>query len=36
LVPAVMAAWLFLFRPFWRRRYRRTAHEAPRWELHPE
>ena len=36
VVPAVMAVWLFFFLPFWRRRYRRTAHEAPRWELHPE
>jgi hypothetical protein len=36
LIPAVMAAWLFVFLPFWRRRYRRSAHEAPRWELHPE
>jgi hypothetical protein len=32
----VMAIWLFWFLPYWRRRYRRTAHEAPRWELHPE
>ena len=36
LVPMLMAAWLFLILPFWRRRYRRTAREAPRWELHPE
>ena len=36
LVPFVMAAWLFGFLPFWRRRYRRTARGAPRWELHPE
>lgn len=36
LVPMVMATWLFLFLPFWRRRYRRTARGAPRWELHPE
>jgi Flp pilus assembly protein TadB len=36
LVPVVMAAWLFLFLPFWRRRYRRTAHETPRWQLEPE
>jgi hypothetical protein len=31
-----MAAWLFVFLPFWRRRYRRSASGAPRWELHPE
>ena len=36
LIPLVMSVWLFVFRPFWRRRYRRTAHNAPRWELHPE
>ncbi len=36
VVPVVMAFWLFLFLPFWRRRYRRTAHDTPRWELHPE
>ncbi len=35
-VPFVMAIWLFWFLPYWRRRYRRTAHETPRWELHPE
>jgi hypothetical protein len=36
LVVPVMAAWLFLILPFWRRRYRRTARGAPRWQLHPE
>ncbi len=36
LVPAVMAAWLLVFLPFWRRRYRRTARAAPRWQLDPE
>ncbi len=36
LTPIVLAAWLFLVLPSWRRRYRRTAREAPRWELHPE
>jgi hypothetical protein len=36
LVPMVMAAWIFLVLPFWRRRYHRTARGAPRWELHPE
>jgi hypothetical protein len=35
-VPVAMAAWLFFVLPYWRRRYRRTAREAPRWELHPE
>jgi Flp pilus assembly protein TadB len=36
LVPMAMIAWLFLVLPVWRRRYRRTARDAPRWELHPE
>jgi hypothetical protein len=36
LTPFAMAVWLFVVLPAWRRRYRRTAHEAPRWELHPE
>jgi hypothetical protein len=36
LVPIVMSVWLFLFLPFWRRRYRRSARGAPRWQLHPE
>src|SRR5262245_30745258 len=36
LIPLAMAAWLFFVLPYWRRRYRRTAREAPLWELHPE
>jgi hypothetical protein len=36
LVPFAMAGWLFGFLPAWRRRYRRTAAAAPRWQLHPE
>jgi len=36
LVPMVIVAWLYVALPFWRRRYRRTARGAPRWELHPE
>jgi hypothetical protein len=36
LVPLLMATWLFVLLPFWRRRYRRTARTAPRWQLHPE
>ena len=36
LVPIVMAGWLFIVLPAWRRRYHRTARGAPRWELHPE
>ena len=36
VVPMVMALWLFVLLPFWRRRYHRTARGAPRWELHPD
>ena len=35
-VPVAMGLWLFVFLPFWRRRYHGTARNAPRWELHPE
>src|SRR5437763_3202249 len=34
LTPALMAAWLFVLHPLWRRRYQRTARSAPRWNLH--
>ena len=36
LVPIAMAAWLFVILPRWRRRYRRSARGAPRWQIHPE
>lgn len=36
LIPTVMAAWLFVFLPLWRRRYRRSAQTSPRWQLEPE
>jgi Flp pilus assembly protein TadB len=36
LTPILLAAWLFVVLPAWRRRYRRTARDAPQWELHPE
>jgi Flp pilus assembly protein TadB len=29
-------AWMFFYMPFWRRRVRRAAANAPRWELTPE
>jgi hypothetical protein len=35
-IPALAAAWLFLYLPFWRRRTRRVAASSPRWELHPD
>jgi hypothetical protein len=36
LLPPAMMIWLFVFLPYWRRRYRRSARGAPRWQLHPE
>jgi Flp pilus assembly protein TadB len=36
LAPIAAAIWLFLYLPNWRRRARRAARDAPRWELHPE
>ena len=36
ILPLLMALWLFVFLPLWRRRYRRTARGSPRWQLHPE
>jgi len=36
LVLPLMALWLIVVLPYWRRRYHRTAREAPRWQLHPE
>lgn len=36
LTPLVVAAWLFLYLPMWRRKARRAARSSPRWELHPE
>jgi len=36
LVPMAIVLWLFVFLPYWRRRYRQTAHDAPRWQLHPD
>ncbi len=29
-------AWMFLYMPIWRRRVRRAAADAPRWDLRPE
>jgi hypothetical protein len=36
VIPVVAAVWLFLYLPMWRRKVRRAARDAPRWELHPE
>ena len=36
LFPMAAFVWLFLYLPMWRRRARRQARSAPRWDLHPE
>ena len=36
LAPLAAAVWLFFYLPSWRRKVRRAAHDAPRWEIHPE
>jgi len=36
LAAVVGFAYVFLYAPFWRRRIRRVARDAPRWKLRPE
>jgi hypothetical protein len=36
LAPMAAAVWLFFYLPSWRRKVRRAARDAPRWEIHPE
>ncbi len=36
LFPAVLAGWLIIYMPFWRRRVRRAARNSPTWSLRPE
>jgi len=36
VVPVIAAVWLFVYLPMWRRKVRRAAANAPRWQLHPE
>ena len=36
LAPIAAAFWLFVYLPFWRRKVRLAARNAPQWELHPE
>jgi hypothetical protein len=36
LTPIVAGVWLFLYLPMWRRKVRRAARNAPRWELKAE
>jgi Flp pilus assembly protein TadB len=36
LLPVVLAGWLLVYMPFWRRNVRRRARSAPKWSLRPE
>lgn len=36
LMPVAAFVWIFLYVPFWRRKVRRAARDAPNWELRPE
>jgi Flp pilus assembly protein TadB len=36
VLPVVLAAWFLWYMPLWRRKVRRHARSAPKWELHPE
>lgn len=36
LLPALLAAWLILYMPWWRRKVRRRARSVPKWNLRPE
>jgi hypothetical protein len=36
LLPVVLAGWLVLYMPWWRRKVRRRARSVPKWSLRPE
>lgn len=36
LLPVLLAAWLILYMPWWRRKVRRRARSVPKWNLRPE
>ena len=36
LLPVVLAVWLVLYMPWWRRNLRRRARSVPKWNLRPE
>jgi len=36
LLPVLLAAWLVLYMPWWRRKVRRRARSVPKWNLRPE
>lgn len=36
MAPVIVFGWLLLYMPLWRRKVRRAARNAPRWDLRPE
>lgn len=36
LLPIVLGIWFLWYMPWWRRKIRRRARSAPKWNLHPE
>jgi Flp pilus assembly protein TadB len=36
LLPVILAVWLVLYMPWWRRKLRRRARSVPKWSLRPE
>jgi hypothetical protein len=36
LLPVLLAVWLVLYMPWWRRKVRRRARSVPKWNLRPE
>jgi hypothetical protein len=36
ILPVLLAVWLVLYMPWWRRKVRRRARSAPKWNLRPE
>jgi hypothetical protein len=36
LLPVLLAVWLVLYMPWWRRKVRRRARGSPKWSLRPE
>lgn len=35
-LPVILAVWLVLYMPWWRRKVRRRARSVPKWNLRPE
>jgi hypothetical protein len=36
LLPVLLAGWLVVYMPWWRRKVRQRARSAPKWNLRPE